>query len=94
METEYSSHMCVNESSSVHSNINWRDVQRKNVVNNVDMSSLRAPWQIGPYTEKHIEHHDATDSQKKLFFSGFLYIFYIYLKFIVIEVDLSLTITS
>ena len=24
---------------------NWRDVQRKNVVNNVDMSSLRAPWQ-------------------------------------------------
>jgi len=24
-------------------NINWRDVQRKDVVNNVDMSSLRAP---------------------------------------------------
>jgi len=23
-------------------NINWRDIQRKNVVNNVDMSSLRA----------------------------------------------------
>jgi len=31
-------------------NINWRDVQRKNVVNNVDMSSLRASWQNGPYT--------------------------------------------
>jgi len=30
-------------------NINWRDVQRKNVVNNVDMSNLRAPWQNGPY---------------------------------------------
>ena len=30
-------------------NINWRDVQIKNVVNNVDMSSLRAPWQNGPY---------------------------------------------
>ena len=29
-------------------NINWRGVQRKNV-NNVDMSSLRAPWQYGPY---------------------------------------------
>ena len=28
-----------------HLNINWRDVQKKNVVNNVDMSSLRAPWQ-------------------------------------------------
>ena len=30
-------------------NINWRDVQIKNVVYNVDMSSLRAPWQYGPY---------------------------------------------
>jgi len=26
-------------------NINWRDVQTKNVVNNVDMACLRAPWQ-------------------------------------------------
>jgi len=31
-------------------NINWRDVQTKNVVNNVDTSYLRAPWQNGPYT--------------------------------------------
>ena len=30
-------------------NINGRDVQRKNVVNNVDKSSLWAPWQNGPY---------------------------------------------
>jgi len=30
-------------------NINWRDVQTKNVVNNVDMSCLRAPWQNGAY---------------------------------------------
>ena len=30
-------------------NINWRDDQTKNVVNNVDMSCLRAPWQNGPY---------------------------------------------
>ena len=30
-------------------NINWRDVQTKNVVNNVDMSCLRQPWQNGPY---------------------------------------------
>jgi len=30
-------------------NINWRDVKRKNVVNNVDMSSLRAPWQNGHF---------------------------------------------
>jgi len=29
--------------------INWRDDQIKNVVNDVDMSSLRAPWQTGPY---------------------------------------------
>jgi len=26
--------------------LNWKDVQRKNVVNNVNMSSLRAPWQL------------------------------------------------
>ena len=30
-------------------NINGGDVQRKNVVNNVDKSSLWAPWQNGPY---------------------------------------------
>ena len=30
-------------------NINWRDVQTKNIANNVDMSCLRAPWQNGPY---------------------------------------------
>jgi len=30
-------------------NINWRDVQTKNVANNVDMSCLRAPWQNCPY---------------------------------------------
>jgi len=30
-------------------NINWRDVQTKNVANNVDMSCLRAPWPNGPY---------------------------------------------
>ena len=54
--------------SPVADNINWKDVQRKYVVNNVDMSSLRAPKQKGPYTEnthrtiqKHVEHQDATD---------------------------------
>ena len=41
-------------------NINWTDVQRKNVVNNVDMSSLRAPWQNGPYKNQHIERHKNT----------------------------------
>jgi len=39
-----------------------RDVQRKNVVNNVDMSSLRAPWQKGPYTNKHTEKHRTTQN--------------------------------
>ena len=52
-------------------NINWRDVQRKNVVNNVGMSSLRAPWQKKWPVEKHRttrEHQDATDIQKKTIF--------------------------
>ena len=46
--------------SPVADNINWKDVQRKYVVNNVDMSSLRAPQQKGPYTEKHTEQYKNT----------------------------------
>jgi len=34
-----------------NTNINWRNVQRKIVVNNVDMSSLRALWQNDPYNK-------------------------------------------
>ena len=57
--------------------INWRHIQRKNVVNNVDMSSFMAPWQNGPHknphrnthitTQKHVEHQHATD-KNLLFF--------------------------
>jgi len=42
----------------------WRDVQRKNVANNVDKSSLIAPWQNGPYI-KHLEHHEACRTTKR-----------------------------
>jgi len=50
-------------------NINGRDVQRKNVVNNVDKSSLWAPRQNGPYKNtknitKHGVYKDATDIKK------------------------------
>ena len=46
--------------------INGRDVQRKNVVNNVDKSSLWPLWQNGPYKNtqnitKHGVYKDATD---------------------------------
>ena len=68
-------HLCNHIATKI---INWRDVHRKNVVNNVDTSSLRAPWQNGPYTEKHteqhkkhVEHQDATEIQKH-----FLCVFY------------------
>ena len=37
-------------------NINGRDVQRKKVVNNVDKSSLWAPWQNGPYNLNNDRH--------------------------------------
>jgi len=54
-----------------HSNayINGGDVQRKNVVNNVDKSSLWAPRQNGPYKNtknitKHGGNKDATDIKK------------------------------
>ena len=50
-------------------NINGGDVQRKNVVNNLDKSSLWAPWQNGPYKNtqnitKHGVNKDATDIKK------------------------------
>jgi len=38
-----------------------RDVQRKNVVNTVDMSSLWAPWKNGTYTNKNTEQHKDTE---------------------------------
>ena len=46
-----------------------RDVQRTNVVNNMDKSSLWAPWQNGPYKNtqnitKHEVYKDATDIKK------------------------------
>ena len=41
-------------------NIHWRNVQRKNVVKNVDMSSLRAQCHNGPYKSQHSERHKNT----------------------------------
>ena len=43
-------------------NINWRYVQRKNVVNNVDMSQY------------HVEHQDATDKNKNSMLTSFTHI--------------------
>ena len=40
-------------------NINWRDVQRNNVVKNVDMPSLRTPLQKGQYKNQHTERHSS-----------------------------------
>jgi len=59
----------VNISSMKNLNINGRDVQRKNVVNNVEKSSLWAPWQNGPYKNtqnitKHGVYKDTTDIKK------------------------------
>ena len=64
---------------------------KNNVVNNVDMSSLRASWQNGAYkithnyihrtAHKHAEHQDATDIQKQLFcvFRIFLFLFFLFM---------------
>ena len=42
--------------------------KERNVVNNVDMSGLRAPWPVHNNkhrtTQKHVEHQYATDNQK------------------------------
>jgi len=37
---------------------------KKTFVNNVDMSSLRAPWQNGPYKNKHTDQHTNTQNTK------------------------------
>jgi len=69
-------------------NINWRDVQRKNVANTVDRSTLRSPIQNGPYktnTEnnmKHTEQQYVTDIQNKLFFYSSIYILYLLKRFV------------
>ena len=69
--------------------INWRDVQRKNVINNVDVSSIRAPWQNGPYKSKHTEQHKNTQNTKTqktfsinyvLCFSDFFYFYFFGLR--------------
>jgi len=51
LQKYYDTKMCSGQ--KMKHNINWRDVQRKNIANNVAMSSLRAPWQNGSYTNKH-----------------------------------------
>jgi len=55
----------------------------KNVVNNMDKSSLWAPWQNGPYKNiqnitKHEVYKDATDIKKYIFlvFFGFFWVFF------------------
>jgi len=59
---------CLNYNEKKEKYINWRDVQRKNGVNNVDMSSFRAPWQMActkpthRTTQKQVDHPDATDN--------------------------------
>jgi len=44
--------------------INWRDVQTKNVVNNVDKGTM-TKWPVQKLTQgttqKLLQHHDATD---------------------------------
>jgi len=74
-------HYYINDIVRLLNDINWRDVKRKNVVNDVDMSSLRAPWQNGPYENKHseqqhVERQDATDIQQNTMFCVFRIVFF------------------
>ena len=69
-------------------NINWRNVKTC-VINNEDMSVLRAPRQNAPYINTHLEKHEtciipSRNRHSKHFclfvfwFVSFLFIFYIY----------------
>ena len=44
--------------------INWRNVQRKNAANNVDMLGLRGSWQNGAYKNQHTEQIKNTRNTK------------------------------
>ena len=83
---------CINSVLPKSHNKNWIDVQRKNEVNNKDMSSLRTPWQHGPYTYKHTEQHKHTrrtprrkkHSEKSLcYFRIFLFFFFFIISSII-----------
>jgi len=66
-------------------NINWRHVQRKNDVNNVDISSLGAPWQNGPNKNKHAEQHKNTQhtmTQQTFRINSFVFFGLFYLIFL------------
>ena len=67
--------------------MNWKDFQRRNVVYTVDMSSLRAPWQNGPYKIQHTEQHKTRRTPRRsrhleknlvLVFFWFFYFLFIY----------------
>ena len=60
---------------------------KTNVVNNVDMSSLRETMTQWPVqnpshktTQKHVEHHDATDIKNTIFvfFRVFIFIYFLF----------------
>jgi len=62
---------------------------KESVVNNVDSSSLRAPWQNGPNknkhrtAQKHAEQQDVTDIQNILFLCVLDFsIFIVYFRFL------------
>jgi len=63
---------------------NWRDIQRKNFVNNVDMSRLRAPWQNGLYKNYHTERHKNTYNTltQQTFRNNYIFVFFGFLFFI------------
>jgi len=69
-----------------HVNIMLRDVQRKNVVNNVYKSSLRAQWQNGSYKFKHTEQHKTHRTPRRNIHSEytifvFFEVFYFYFTY-------------
>ena len=65
----------------MHVNINWRDVQRKNVVNNVDLyvkfrgTITKWPVQIITHrtTQKHVEHQDAVKLDISILFTNYFF---------------------
>jgi len=65
----------------------WIDVHRMYVVNNVDMSRLKAPWQNDTYKIKHTEQHKNTQNTKtqQIFRTNYFCVFLIVFIFFIYD---------
>ena len=69
-------------------NVIWIDVHRMYVVNNVDMSSLKAPWQNGTYKNNYTEQHKTRRTPRRnKYLEQTIFVFFWILQFYFVMYD-------